>query len=222
MNRAVSFMLASCASGTAFAGVDAEATAFVDLASWTVDGPALASFPAGWTTEIVSDGLSSQAPGSRAAMNGGSGWWSWSMVASGTGADLVAVDGRIEASVVGDGFAIAMTTPAMPDGSGVHGLGGDFGFRSASGERQAGEIELMLSTGDSLVHEITQANPFAGFWTLNPQVTITGITLRPLGASSNFFATVDNLHFAYAGAIPAPGAIALLAAAGLVGMNRRR
>lgn len=222
MYRALAFVLASSVSGAAFAGVDPEATAFVDLESWTVDGPALASFPVDWTTALVSDDLSSQAAGSRPTMSGGSGWWSWSMAASGSGGDLTAIDGRIEASVVGDGFAITMSMPAMPDGSGVHGLGGDFGFRSASGERQSGEIELLLSTGDSLVHQITQANPFAGFWTLNPQVTITGITLRPLGTSTNFLATVDNLHFAYAGVIPAPGAIALLAAAGLVGLRRHR
>ena len=223
-------LVASLAAGSiaagATAGVDPQATAFGELSLWETVGPELflMGAPAGWGTELVVDDLSSLAPGAHASVSGGTGWSSWTMQSSPAGGDLLVAGGTVQASAVGTGFEIGITEPGSPDGSGVHGLGGDFGFRSASGEAQSGEIELRLSTGDSTVREITAGSPFAGFWTLNPDVTITGITLRPLGgASGTFFATVDNLHLAYGGVpVPAPGATALLFAAGLVGISRRR
>jgi len=213
-------------TGSAFAGIDAQATAFGDLSLWQADGTDLflAGAPEGWVTEGFVEDLAALAPGEFASVTGGSGWNSWTMAVSGPGGDLSVADGQVRATTVGSGFMIGIVNPGAPDGSGVHGIGGDFGFRSASGESQAGEIELELSTGDSLVREISAGSPFAGFWTLNPEVTITGITLRPLGtASGAFFATVDNLYMAYGGLpVPAPGAMALLFAAGLVGASRRR
>jgi hypothetical protein len=115
--------------------------------------------------------------------------------------------------------------PALGNsGSGLHGFGGDFGFRGAFGKRVAGTVELTLSTGDTLVHEVSSANSFAGFWTLDASVTITGMTLEPFsGSTSIYYIGAHALFLGYAGvAIPAPGAIALLGAAGLIGATRRR
>jgi hypothetical protein len=56
-------------------------------------------------------------------------------------------------------------------------------------------------------------------------LTITGLTLEPFsGSTSNYYIGAHTLFLGYAGValVPAPGAIALLGAAGLVGWSRRR
>ena len=160
-------------TGTASAGIDPQATSFGDLSLWQADGTVLflAGSPEGWVTEGYTDDLLSLPVGEFTSVSGGSGWNAWSMVAGGTGGDLSVADGQVRALTAGDGFVISIVNPGAADGSGVHGLGGDFGFRSASGESQAGEIELKLSTGDSMVREITAGSPFAAWWDIASSIS---------------------------------------------------
>jgi len=221
MRHFVAVVSASVVAGSAFGGFSAGVASFTSVASFYEDGPAIAKFPSDWTTFVVTEDLAGLSDGgSFGKLSGGSGWNQWCLTASqGT---MSVASGVILANEVGAGLSFDLGPALGNSGSGLHGFGGDFGFRDADGKRVAGTIELTLSTGDSLVHEISAGNPFAGFWTLDPSVTITGMSLRPLGtAGENYRATVDQLYFGFAG-VPAPGAVALLGMAGAVASRNRR
>jgi hypothetical protein len=102
---------------------------------------------------------------------------------------------------------------------GLRGIGGEFGFIDATGEYQPGRIEMTLSSGASIVHEFTGKTSFAGFWVTDPDVTIIGLSLKPVSDVSVVSAT--DLFFGSAG-VPAPGACALLAVASVFASSRRR
>ena len=59
----------------------------------------------------------------------------------------------------------------------------------------------------------------AGFWVTDPEVTITGLSLKPL--ASMYAVSTSNLYFGFAG-VPAPGACALLGIASVFASGRRR
>lgn len=221
MRHFVAFVAASALAGTAFGGTVSGVTAFTDLASFTKDGPAIGKYPAGWTTSVDTESLNSFADGnSYTKLFGGADWSQWCLTA--TSGTMSVVAGTVIANDVGSGFSFDLGPALGNSGSGLHGFGGDFGFRDAAGKRVAGTIELTLSTGTALVHEVTAGSAFAGFWTQDAAVTITSMTLRPLGsAGENYRATVDNLYFGFAG-VPAPGAVALLGMAGALASRRRR
>ena len=83
---------------------------------------------------------------------------------------------------------------------------------------------LKLSDGPSIFKNFNNESDFAGFWLTDPTLTITGLTIEPVGtAAVANFVGIDTLYLGFAGApVPAPGAIALLGAAGLVATRRRR
>ena len=158
-----------------------------------------------------------------------SNWWSWK--ASGG-------IGGVSISTSGDGDSI-YSNPAnsalsfefngsstVEDGfiSGLRGVGGGFRFFTANGQSVGGRIILRLSTGESIIRNFNSDEAFAGFWLTDPSSTITGLTLEPFsGSTSNYYIGAHTLFLGYAGvAIPAPGAIALLGAAGLISVTRRR
>ncbi|MFM8641104.1 MAG: hypothetical protein ACKOEL_10785, partial [Planctomycetota bacterium] len=74
----------------------------------------------------------------------------------------------------------------------------------------------------SLVRNFGGADPFAGFWLTDTTATIASVTVTPFGnAPAGMYVGAHTLYLGYAG-IPAPGAIVLLGAAGLIASNRRR
>lgn len=156
-------------------------------------------------------------------------WWSWKATGGA---------GGVSVSTAGDGDSI-YSNPAnsalsfefngsttIDDGftSGLRGIGGGFRFFTANGQSVGGRIILRLSTGESIIRNFNSDEAFAGFWLTDPSSTITGLTLEPFsGSTSNYYIGAHTLFLGYAGvAIPAPGAIALLGAAGLIGATRRR
>jgi hypothetical protein len=200
MRHFVAVIAASAFAGSALAGFSAGVSSFTGLNEFTKIGPSIGKWPSEWVTFVTSENLSGFANGdSFTKLSGGTGWNQWVMTAS---------PGTMSIS---NGVAIANEVGA--------GLMFDLG---PALKRVAGTVELTLSTGDALVHEISPMNSFAGFWSLDAGVTITGMTLRPLGtAGENYRATVDNLYFGFAG-VPAPGAVALLGMAGAVASRNRR
>ena len=102
----------------------------------------------------------------------------------------------------------------------VFGVGGDFFFKNGSGQSVGGYVTLALSDGTQWVRTVTGSDTFAGFW--SNDAAITRITISPIGpgATSNFLG-MDNMDIGCA-PVPAPGAVSLLAAAGLVASRRRR
>jgi MYXO-CTERM domain-containing protein len=102
----------------------------------------------------------------------------------------------------------------------VFGVGGDFFFKNGSGQSVGGYVTLALSDGTQWVRTVTGSDTFAGFW--SDDAAITRITISPIGpgATSNFLG-MDNMDIGFA-PVPAPGAVSLLAVAGLVARRRRR
>jgi hypothetical protein len=221
MRHFVAVVAASAIAGSALAGFSAGVTSFTGLNEFTKIGPSIGKWPSDWVTYVTSENLSGFGNGvSYTKLSGGSGWNQWVMTASwGT---MSMSNGVAIANDVGAGLSFDLGPALGNSGSGLHGFGADFGFLDANGKRVAGSVELTLSTGDALVTEISPLNGFLGFWTLDAGVTITGMTLRPLGtAGEDYRATVDQLYFGFAG-VPAPGAVALLGMAGAVASRSRR
>lgn len=215
---AISLAAFAVASGASASIV--ETIAFTNFSAWANEGPKLAGFPAGWGTEIEVETFDFLKPGSYANLSGGDSWSSWAMSAS--SGSMSAEGGMISASKPGGGLTFVFAAPLDPLGSGLHGIGGDFGLRSATGAWMPGRIILTLSSGVSLTHDVNSDNPFAGFWITTPSVTITSLTVMPYGADADVTSvSINNLYLGFAG-VPAPGALALLGTAGLVSTRRRR
>ena len=100
---------------------------------------------------------------------------------------------------------------------GVQGIGGNI-YTSVLGQGKGfAFIEVTLADGVSYFGNSDNAEMFIGFYSDTTSIAKLTITVyQVLGQDS--FATVDNLYFA----VPAPGVLALLAAAGLVSGHTRR
>ena len=220
MRHSVMTLAALAVVSSASAGV-VETIAFTNFSAWANEGPVLADFPAAWGTEIEVETFDFVTPGSYATLSGGDGWSAWAMSAS--AGSLSADGGRVSAGKPGGGLTFNFAGSFDPAGSGLHGIGGDFGLRSASGAWMPGRIILTLSSGVKLIHDVNSDNPFAGFWITTPEVTITSLTVMPYGDDANSTSvSINNLYLGFAGIVPAPGALALLGVAGIVSGRRRR
>lgn len=174
---------------------------------------AMDSIPSYVTVENTLDGFK---PTPQVSLSGGSGWNSWTATAS---SGVRGGSSYITTAAVGEDLFFTFTGSTSAE-SGVHGIGGNFGFRNEAGQFQPGRILLTLSTGAAIVQEFTSKNDFVGFWMEDPDVLITGMRLQPLaGTFVAYSVSVDNLYF---GGVPAPGALALLGVAGICTAKRRR
>ncbi len=239
----LSTLAASSLTAASFAGVVGP-YATSDFQDWLSAGglpgaedPSGSLFDPSLTTSLVVDEFNSVQTGTvisagtfSSVSNGTSAnWWSWTATGGA---------GGVSVSTSGDGDSI-YSNPAnsalsfefngsssAQDGfvSGLRGIGGGFRFFNAAGQSVNGRIILRLSTGESIIRNFNSDEAFAGFWLTDPSSTITGLTLEPFsGSTSNYYIGAHTLFLGYAGvAIPAPGAIALLGAAGLISVTRRR
>lgn len=123
--------------------------------------------------------------------------------------------------VVADGSTVrtAVATDALvfDFAPGVQGIGGNI-YTSILGQGKGfAFIEVTLADGVSYFGNSDNAEMFIGFYSDTTSIAKLTITVyQVVGAPS--YATVDNLFFA----VPAPSALVLLAAAGLVGVRNRR
>lgn len=215
---------------------------FSDLADWRsaaglpgLDTYSGANLFSAWSTAEHIEDFSSLAVQTTVAggsiSNGTGTWWNWSATnasaAGSVGIGNFPSGNTLFASPTGTSlrFNFSAGTPGGGIVSGVHGFGGNFSFFSASGSDQNGRLVIALSTGESIVRNFGGADPFAGFWLTDTTATITSVTVTPFGnAPAGMIVGAHSLHIGYAGAtpIPAPGAIALLGAAGFIASNRRR
>jgi hypothetical protein len=234
-------LLVASVVGSASAGVVSDAVAFADINDWLAAGDlpggdgkvtGASLFDSSLSTSLKTETFDSLALGSFASVSGGTvaNWWNWTAASTGS-AQMTVRDnaaGRFIASSA-PGAAITFvfggeTTTADGFTSGLRGIGGGFRFFDSEGGTVNGRIRLTLSDGSSLVRNFSGEDAFAGFWLTAPDVTIRALTIEPFGTSSGTrFVGAHTLYMGYAGvAIPAPGAIALLGAAGLIGSVRRR
>ena len=113
----------------------------------------------------------------------------------------------------------APETMSFSFAGGVQGVSA-FVFATDTTQNSAASImEVTLSDGSTYIGYSTSINDFLGFYSNG--AAITGLTISATSASGGpvvVYPTVDTMYFA---TIPAPGAIALLGFAGLVGRRRR-
>jgi len=104
---------------------------------------------------------------------------------------------------------------------GVRGIGGNIYTSALEKAPSFAFIEVTLADGVSYFGNSDNADMFIGFYSDTASIARLTITVYQVtgGGFMDSYATVDNLYFA----VPAPGALALLGAAGLIGgFNRRR
>ena len=160
-------------------------------------------------------------------------WWSWNAASGAAGGgvnvvnnagDTVIYSTPSRASLVFSfgGASSNDSVGGAPFASGLRGIGGGFRFFDEAGNAVNGRIVLTLSSGDALIRNFNSNDAFAGFWLTDPSVVITSLTLQPFGSSGgSAFVGATTLYLGYAG-VPAPGSVALLGAAGLIGLRHRR
>jgi MYXO-CTERM domain-containing protein len=103
-------------------------------------------------------------------------------------------------------------------GAPLNGVGGNFFATDISFNLVPALIFVTLNDGTSYAGVITSTSTFTGFYSNG--AAITSIAVQAFSSGAPVYPSVDNLKFATA--VPAPGALALLGLAGLVGGRRRR
>ncbi len=98
----------------------------------------------------------------------------------------------------------------------VTAVGGNFWATDINFSTLAATVSINLSDGTSVSFNSNSVNDFRGF---TSNVAITSMTIDAADIPVNAWATMDNL---YVGAVPAPGALAVLGLGGLVAGRRRR
>ena len=218
-NRALATLSAIALATSANAGYVPDVISFTNLAEWQAapSDPELNLYP-GLTAEFYTENFDGPTSFGTSSISGGSGWSAWTATSS--SGSLGSNGTSIYAAQAGSSLDFTFAEPTSMPLGGVRGIGGGFGFVDTFGNFVAGKIWLKLSTGDSIIKTINSPQAFVGFWVADPNQVITSIRVQPLGASAaSFFVNADTM---YMGTVPAPGAIALLGAVGLVGSRRRR
>ena len=169
-----------------------------------------------WNARVATDGLvvetetfNSIADGYRPAPFAGStASVNWSAFADG---GLYVQDG-----VFSTEFPDPLTFTFTP---GVRAVGGNFFGVDAEFANAAVFFSVLLSDGTSYEGEASSPASFTGFRSTTA-ATIASLTIDVENAvgTDPVYPSVDNLYFG----VPAPGAVALLGVAGLVGSRRRR
>jgi hypothetical protein len=178
-------------------------------------------YPASWVSEVVPFAVGMTRAGSYPSVSGGADWNAWTVSAEG---GLTATGTTVYGTNNGASLKITFGDKPGTDGSGLHGVGGKFRFLDDSGAFFTGNVRIELSNGTAEVRSFSKTNQFAGFWSTDPLLTITSMEIMPYGLTPpDFSIGIQDLYLGYAGVpVPAPGALALLGAAGLVGLARRR
>ena len=145
-------------------------------------------------------------------LSGSAGGVQWQATATG---GLVAGSGFLAAQV-GDAVLSFSMSPS------VQGVAGNFFATDGAFNVLPAIISVTLNDGSSYIGYSASATDFVGFYSTGASISSISISVAGNGAPGTHFATADNLYFATVGNVPAPGAIALVCAAGLFGSRRRR
>ncbi len=103
-------------------------------------------------------------------------------------------------------------------GAPLNGVGGNFFATDIGFNLVPALIYVSLNDGTSYAGVISSTSTFTGFYSTT--AAITSISIQAFSASTPVYPSVDNMKFATV--VPAPGALALLGLAGVVGGRRRR
>ena len=216
MNRSI-FALAS--SAAIVASAEANIVAFTNYGEWAgaSANSELELFASPVESVIHTETFNGGPSATAASISGGSAWNAWTATASAS-AGVQTNGSALVAAAAGN--SMFLTFPNAGEAPGVLGVGGNFRLYNANGQKVDGRLWVRLANGSSIVRNFTADDNFVGFWSDDLAAPITGLRIQPMGsAASTFFVGIDNLFLA---SVPAPGALALLGAAALVGTNRRR
>ncbi len=100
----------------------------------------------------------------------------------------------------------------------VQGVAGNFFATDASFNILPAIIGVTLADGSAYVGNTTSLANFVGFFSTGAAISSISISVAGNLPAGTNFSTVDNLYFA----VPAPGAVALIGLAGLIGGSRKR
>ena len=100
----------------------------------------------------------------------------------------------------------------------VQGVAGNFFATDASFGIVPAIIGVTLADGSSYLGYAATAADFVGFYSTGAAISSISISVAGNLPAGTNFSTVNNLYFA----VPAPGAIALIGVAGLIGGTRKR
>lgn len=103
---------------------------------------------------------------------------------------------------------------------GVQGVAGNFYGTDINFNTVPAIVQVTLNDGSAYIGFATSVADFVGFYSTGAAISSISVSAQAIpGSSGNVYPTADNLYFAV---VPAPGAVSLLAVAGLVGTRRRR
>lgn len=135
----------------------------------------------------------------------------WS--ASSTGGVSVSPFGGSPALTTGSAAAVTLSNFGVP----VMGISGWFYGRNGTVGATSLMLSVILDDGTSAVSLIDATTGFVGIYS-NSAASVASLTLTPQSGGGALAPVIDNLNFAV---MPAPGAVALLAFAGLARSRRR-
>lgn len=218
-------LIAISAAALTAASANATVQLYTNASIWA--GAANTLYPSNYT--IISDTLTyatQTSPNLVTSTSSGNGyhtWANWTAAASSgnltllspgsSAADMVAVTNNAS-------ITITFTNSTGNVQTGIMGAGIFFSY-TASGSPTNGDITVTFANG--LTSTITQnlSGGFVGVWNQNPDGAnwnkISSITLSVANGSGNL--AISGVEV---GLVPAPGAVALVGVAGLVGSRRRR
>ncbi len=101
----------------------------------------------------------------------------------------------------------------------VQGVAGNFFATDANFGILPAIIGVQLADGSAYVGYAASAADFVGFYSTGAAISSISVSVANVSGTQPIWATVDNLYFAV---VPAPGALALVGIAGLVGGARKR
>ena len=100
----------------------------------------------------------------------------------------------------------------------VQGVAGNFFATDANFNILPAIIGVQLADGSAYVGYAASAADFVGFYSTGAAISSISVSVAGNLPAGTNFATVDNLYFA----VPAPGAVARIGVAGLIGGSRKR
>jgi hypothetical protein len=166
------------------------------------------SFSVSQGKTLVTEDFNSYSGFYPSGLSGNAGGIPWTASAPG---DLYAASGYMSTTAA-DALLTFTFSPGM------QGVAGNFFTADASFNVLPAIIGATLADGSFYIGYAASAADFVGFYSTGAAIASISVSVAGSFPYVANFATVDNLYFA----VPAPGAIALIGVAGLIGGSRKR
>lgn len=143
-------------------------------------------------------------------LNGSAGPVNWTATSSG---GLFVQSGQLSTNT-----ATSLTFSFGPD---VRAIGGNFYATDFDFNVIPSVVTVNLTNGTSYAATVNSSSAFIGFYGTDALITSLTISAAPTSGTAAVYPTMDNIQFGIL-PIPAPGALAVVAAGSALGLRRRR